>query len=88
MGLSLYTCNLAIYIYGPVIYAAPYVMVLMWKDPLRGQVGGGLALESRLLDNPLPLAQEIDLLQQNHYIQGRINQMSIGSFMYISFQGP
>ncbi len=63
-------------------------MVLMREDPLQGQVGGGLALESRLLDNPQPLSQVIDLPQQNHYIQGCINQMSIGSFMYMSFQGP
>jgi hypothetical protein len=28
-----------------MIYTAPYVMVLMQADPLRGKVGGGWALE-------------------------------------------
>jgi hypothetical protein len=32
-------------IYGPMIYTAPYVMLLMRATPLRGQVGGGWALE-------------------------------------------
>jgi hypothetical protein len=32
-------------IYAPMIYTAPYVMFLMRADPLRGQVGGGWALE-------------------------------------------
>jgi|688.fasta_scaffold492014_1 hypothetical protein len=32
-------------IYGPMIYTAPYIMLFMWANPLRGQVGGGLALE-------------------------------------------
>jgi hypothetical protein len=32
-------------IYGPMIYTAPYVMVLMQTDPLQGQVGGGCTLE-------------------------------------------
>jgi hypothetical protein len=32
-------------IYGPMIYMAPYVKVLMRADPLRGQVGGGWALK-------------------------------------------
>ncbi len=31
--------------YGPMIYTAPYVMVLKHADPLRGQVGGDWALE-------------------------------------------
>ncbi len=35
-------------IYGPLIDSAPYVMFLMLENPLRGQVGGGWALESRL----------------------------------------
>jgi hypothetical protein len=29
-------------------YTAPYVMVLIRADPIRGQVGGGWALESRV----------------------------------------
>jgi hypothetical protein len=36
-------CKIAIY--APMIYTAPYVMCLMCADPLRGQVGGGWALE-------------------------------------------
>jgi hypothetical protein len=32
-------------IYAPMIYTAPCVMFLMRADPLRGQVGGGWALE-------------------------------------------
>jgi hypothetical protein len=36
-------CLLAIY--APMIYTAPCVMFLMRADPLRGQVGGGWALE-------------------------------------------
>ncbi len=32
-------------IYGPMIYTAPYVMLFMRTDTLRGQVGGGWALE-------------------------------------------
>jgi hypothetical protein len=33
-------------IYAPLIYTTPYVMFLMRADPLRGQVGGGWALEN------------------------------------------
>ncbi len=32
-------------IYGPMIFTAPYVMLLMRANPSRGQVGGGWALE-------------------------------------------
>jgi hypothetical protein len=32
-------------IYGPMIYTAPFVMVVMRADPLRGQVGEAWALE-------------------------------------------
>jgi hypothetical protein len=38
-------CKPKIAIYAPMIYKAPYVMFLMSADPLRGQVGGGWALE-------------------------------------------
>jgi hypothetical protein len=44
-------CELAIY--GPMIYTAPYVMVLMRADPLRGQVGGGWALEIETFLSPV-----------------------------------
>jgi hypothetical protein len=32
-------------IYGPMNYTAPYEMVLMGADPIRGKVGGGWVLE-------------------------------------------
>jgi hypothetical protein len=31
-------------IFGPMISTAPYVMLLMQANPLRGHVGGGLGL--------------------------------------------
>ncbi len=37
--------NAEVAIYAPVIYTAKCVMFLMRADPLRGQVGGGCALE-------------------------------------------
>ncbi len=36
-------------IYAPIIYTAPCEMLLMRADTLRGEVVGGLALESRVL---------------------------------------
>jgi hypothetical protein len=38
--------------------------------------------------NPLPLAQVMVLSASKHYVQGRINQRSIGSFVYMSFFVP
>jgi hypothetical protein len=35
-----------------MIYTAPYVMFLMRVDPLRGQVGGGWALEIEIFLGP------------------------------------
>jgi hypothetical protein len=32
-------------IYGPMIYTAPYIVLSMRSNPVRGQVGGGWALE-------------------------------------------
>jgi hypothetical protein len=80
-----------------MIYAAQFVMLLMRANPLRGQVGGGWALE---IETFLGLVDGIELLgechlgpkkveicpHQKHYVQGCINQRSIGSFMYMSFQ--
>jgi hypothetical protein len=40
-------------IYGPMIYTAPYVIVLMRADTLRGQVGGGWALEIETFLSPV-----------------------------------
>jgi hypothetical protein len=37
--------NTIMAILGPLICTAPYVMVLMRADPIRGQVGGDWALE-------------------------------------------
>jgi hypothetical protein len=39
----MYKDNIAIS--GPMIYMALYVMLFMWANPLRGQQGGGWALE-------------------------------------------
>ena len=36
-----------------MIYTAPYVMFLMRVDPLRGQVGGGWALEIETFLGPM-----------------------------------
>jgi hypothetical protein len=36
-----------------MIYTAPYVMFLMPADPLRGQVGGGKALEIETFFGPV-----------------------------------
>jgi hypothetical protein len=36
-----------------MIYTAPYVIVLMQADPLRGQVGGGWALEIETFLGPV-----------------------------------
>jgi hypothetical protein len=40
-------------VYVSMIYTAPYVMFLMRTDPLRGQVGGGWALEIETFLAPL-----------------------------------
>jgi hypothetical protein len=46
-----------------MIYTAPYVMLLMWANPLRGQVGGGWALE---IETFLALGNGIELLGDCH----------------------
>ncbi len=43
-------------IYAPMIYKAPRVMFLMRADTLRGQVGGGWALENREFFGPCEMA--------------------------------
>ncbi len=40
-------------IYSPMIYKVPCVMFLMRADPLRGQVGGGWALEIECFLGPV-----------------------------------
>jgi hypothetical protein len=35
---------------------APYVMLLMWANPLRGQMGGGWALEIETFLGPVKMA--------------------------------
>jgi hypothetical protein len=40
-------------IYAPMIYTAPRVMFLMRADTLRGQVGGGWALEIESILGPV-----------------------------------
>jgi hypothetical protein len=39
-----------------MIYTAPYVMLLMWETPLRGQAGGGWALEVETFFEPCEMA--------------------------------
>jgi hypothetical protein len=46
-------------IYAPMIYTAPYVMFLMRADPLRGQVGGGWALEIETFLDPVLLHRAV-----------------------------
>jgi hypothetical protein len=46
-------------IYVPMIYTAPYVMLLMGADKLRGQVGGGWALEIKTFLGPVKWHQAI-----------------------------
>jgi hypothetical protein len=68
-----------IVIYGPMIYTAQSVMVLRRSDPLRGQVGGGWALEIEIFLGP----------DKGHRAVRRVPfGAKKGSFMYISFQGP
>ncbi len=43
-------------IYAPMVYTAPYIMFLMRADPLRGQVGGGWALEIETFFGPREIA--------------------------------
>jgi hypothetical protein len=45
-------CKHKIAIYATLIYTAPYVMFLICADQLRGQVGGGWALEIETLLGP------------------------------------
>ncbi len=45
-------CRLCIRIYGPMIYMALYVMLLMRANQLQGQVGGVWALESKTFLDP------------------------------------
>jgi hypothetical protein len=39
--------------YGPMIYTAPYVMLLIRANPFQGQVGGGCALEIETILGPV-----------------------------------
>jgi hypothetical protein len=45
IGAHFFPCFDSLANYVPIIYAAPCVMFLMRADPLRGQVGGGWAME-------------------------------------------
>jgi hypothetical protein len=90
-------------IYGPMIYPAPYVMLLMQADTLRGQVGGVLGPGNQDFLGPVKRHRAIRQVPfgapkrlrfsgpnslpfaQKQYVQGCINQRSIGSFMYMSF---
>jgi hypothetical protein len=56
-----------------MIYTAPYVMLLMQANPLRGHVGGGWALEIEtfwsLLNDIEPLG-ECNLAEKSRDFQG------------------
>ncbi len=66
----------------------------LWKSRLFGPCEMALSRQASAIwgpkkswfpgPNPLPLAQVMDLPTSKHYVQGRINQRSIGSFMYMS----
>jgi hypothetical protein len=43
-------------IYGPMIYTAPYVMLLMQANSLQGQVGGGFDPANRDFFGPCEMA--------------------------------
>jgi len=55
-------------------------MILMRANPLSGALEGPKKFKRF---RALPMAQVMDLPASNHYIQGRINNSSIGIFMYI-----
>ena len=59
-------------IYGPMIYMAPYVIFLMWENPLQGPLEG--------------LAHGFAHIKNITYRAVPNNQSSIGSFMYMSSQ--
>jgi len=69
-----------------------HVMLLMRATPLRGQVEGVGPWKSKLFFlglvkwhravRQMPFGAQ---KSQKHYVQGRINQRLIGSFMYMSF---
>ena len=46
-------------IYAPMVYTAPCVMFFMRADPLRGQVGGGWALEIETFLGPVKWHQAV-----------------------------
>ncbi len=48
-----YDARVILAFYGPMIYTASYKMLLMRENPLRGQVGGGWALEIETFLGPV-----------------------------------
>jgi hypothetical protein len=84
-SVSLFSCIATvttIAIYGPMIYKALYIMLLMRANPLRGQEGGGGVgpWKSRLVLGIEP-SGECHFTSQKHNVQGRINQRSIGIYV-------
>ncbi len=45
-----------------MIYTAPCVRFWIWADRLRGEVGGGLALEIESIVGPVKLEEEIKII--------------------------
>ncbi len=84
-------------IYGPMIYKALYLMLLMQVNPITRASGRGMHPRNRDFFGPCEmassrqagaLAQVMDLAasKAKHYVQGRFNQRSIAGLMYKSCQ--
>jgi hypothetical protein len=71
-------------IYGPMIYLAPYASQRF------GAISQGPKKSRFPETNPLLLVLVMDFpaSKAKHYVQGLIDQRSIGSFLSMSFQGP
>jgi hypothetical protein len=63
--------NIEFAIYAPTIYTPPYVPFMMRADPLRGQVGGGWALEIETFWGPEMAMSEASAIweQKNRDVQ-------------------
>jgi hypothetical protein len=67
--------RLRIAIYGPMIYSARYLMLLMRANLLRGQVGGVWALDIETFLGPVKWHQDV-------------RQVPVGAQNSRDFQGP
>jgi hypothetical protein len=74
-----------------MIYTALYVMLLMWATSISRASGRGLGPGNLDFLSPVKMAPSrrasaiiVPFPHKNYYLQGRINQRSIDSFMYMS----